>query len=83
MTVYARPGADGSLMSFKPRYDNFIGGQWVAPVAGRYFENPHPGDGPGVLRDATFGSSATSRTLSTPPTPPPPPGARPPPQNAR
>lgn len=42
MTVYARPGADGSLMSFKSRYDNFIGGQWVPPTAGRYFENPTP-----------------------------------------
>jgi len=42
MTVYARPGADGSLMSFKPRYENFIGGQWVPPSAGRYFENPTP-----------------------------------------
>jgi aldehyde dehydrogenase len=42
MTVYARPGAEGSVMSFAPRYENFIGGQWVAPVAGRYFENPSP-----------------------------------------
>src|SRR6187431_1237831 len=42
MTVYARPGADGALMSFDARYDNFIGGQWVAPTAGRYFENPTP-----------------------------------------
>lgn len=42
MTVYARPGAEGSLMSFKARYANFIGGQWVAPSAGRYFENPSP-----------------------------------------
>ena len=42
MTVYARPGTDGSLMSFKARYDNFIGGQWVPPNAGRYFENPTP-----------------------------------------
>ncbi len=42
MTVYARPGTDGSLMSFKPRYENFIGGQWVPPKAGRYFENPTP-----------------------------------------
>ncbi len=42
MTVYARPGTDGSLMSFRPRYDNFIGGQWVPPSAGRYFENPTP-----------------------------------------
>jgi aldehyde dehydrogenase len=42
MTVYARPGAEGSLMSFQPRYDNFIGGEWVAPVGGEYFENPTP-----------------------------------------
>ena len=42
MTIYARPGAEGSLMSFQPRYDNYIGGEWVAPVQGRYFENPTP-----------------------------------------
>ncbi|MGC2717350.1 MAG: aldehyde dehydrogenase family protein, partial [Pseudolabrys sp.] len=42
MTVYARPGAEGSLMSFQPRYDNYIGGGWVAPVQGRYFENSTP-----------------------------------------
>ncbi|MCV7256131.1 aldehyde dehydrogenase family protein, partial [Mycobacterium hackensackense] len=42
MTVYARPGTEGALMSFESRYGNFIGGQWVAPVAGRYFENPTP-----------------------------------------
>ena len=27
---------------FKSRYDNFIGGKWVAPVNGRYFENITP-----------------------------------------
>ncbi len=27
---------------FKERYDNFIGGHWVAPVSGRYFENVTP-----------------------------------------
>ncbi|MBU4568554.1 MAG: aldehyde dehydrogenase family protein, partial [Alphaproteobacteria bacterium] len=27
---------------FKERYDNFIGGKFVAPVAGRYFDNPSP-----------------------------------------
>ena len=50
MTVYARPGAEGSLMSFQPRYDNYIGGEWVAPVQGRYFENATPVTGAGVLR---------------------------------
>jgi len=42
MTVYARPGTAGALMSFQSRYDNFIGGEWVAPVGGRYFENSTP-----------------------------------------
>src|SRR5271167_96299 len=42
MTVFARPGSAGALMSFESRYDNFIGGEWVAPVAGRYFENLTP-----------------------------------------
>jgi aldehyde dehydrogenase len=26
----------------KSRYDNFIGGKWVAPVRGQYFSNPTP-----------------------------------------
>lgn len=30
---------------FKERYDNYIGGKWVAPVQGQYFENPSPVDG--------------------------------------
>ncbi len=27
---------------FKPRYENFIGGEWVAPLGGRYFDNTSP-----------------------------------------
>ncbi|MCX5592630.1 acetaldehyde dehydrogenase ExaC [Alcaligenes endophyticus] len=27
---------------FKKRYDNYIGGKWVAPVAGNYFDNVSP-----------------------------------------
>src|SRR5699024_223404 len=42
MTVYAQPGQDGSLVTFKSRYENFIGGRWVPPVGGNYFENPSP-----------------------------------------
>ncbi|MET9393638.1 aldehyde dehydrogenase [Streptomyces sp. NPDC006624] len=40
--VYAQPGTDGSIVNFARRYENFIGGDWVAPVEGRYFENPTP-----------------------------------------
>lgn len=42
MSVYARPGSPDALMSFESRYDNWIGGEWVAPVKGQYFENPTP-----------------------------------------
>ena len=42
MTVYARPGSEGSNVTVKDRYDHWIGGQWVAPVQGRYFENVTP-----------------------------------------
>ena len=45
MTVYARPGAADALMSFPGRYENFIGGQWVAPAEGRYFEALSPVNG--------------------------------------
>ncbi|UCC56842.1 MAG: aldehyde dehydrogenase family protein [Gammaproteobacteria bacterium] len=30
---------------FKKQYENFIGGEWVAPVDGEYFENTSPVDG--------------------------------------
>jgi hypothetical protein len=39
MTVYARPGAEGSLMTFQSRYDGHIGGERVPPGACRHFEN--------------------------------------------
>ena len=40
--IYAQPGDEGSLLTFKSRYDNFIGGQWVPPADGQYFENITP-----------------------------------------
>ncbi|MHA7143491.1 acetaldehyde dehydrogenase ExaC [Arthrobacter sp. TmT3-37] len=42
MTVYAQPGQDGSKVSFKPRYENWIGGEWAPPIKGQYFENISP-----------------------------------------
>ncbi|MDE3722514.1 aldehyde dehydrogenase family protein [Nocardiopsis sp. N85] len=42
MAVYAAPGQPGSIVEFAPRYENWIGGEWVAPVRGGYFENPTP-----------------------------------------
>ncbi|NRA87140.1 MAG: aldehyde dehydrogenase [Rhizobiales bacterium] len=43
--VYANPGDSGSKMTYKPKYENYIGGKWVAPVKGMYFENVSPVNG--------------------------------------
>ena len=42
MTVYAQPGTAGAKVEFRSRYDNYIGGEWVAPKSGKYFENVTP-----------------------------------------
>ncbi len=44
-TVYVRPGATGSLVTLKSRYENFIGGEWVRPKAGKYAEDLAPATG--------------------------------------
>lgn len=36
--LYATPGSAGAKHQYKARYDNFIGGKWVAPVKGQYFD---------------------------------------------
>ncbi len=36
------PGKFGTAVPFKKRYGNFIGGEWVAPSGGQYFENITP-----------------------------------------
>ncbi|MFW3380004.1 aldehyde dehydrogenase family protein [Aliarcobacter butzleri] len=36
--IYARP-------TYKMQYENFIGGEWIAPVSGEYFDNISPVDG--------------------------------------
>ena len=45
MTVYAQPGTAGALIEFRSRYDHWIGGQYVAPSSGEYFENVSPVNG--------------------------------------
>ncbi|MFY9492397.1 MAG: aldehyde dehydrogenase family protein [Mycobacterium sp.] len=45
MAVYARPGAPDALMAFQSRYQNFIGGDWVPPAGGPYFEALSPVNG--------------------------------------
>ncbi|HVK65127.1 MAG TPA: aldehyde dehydrogenase [Polyangium sp.] len=40
--VYVPPNQEGSKVSFKSRYGNYIGGEWVAPVKGEHFEDISP-----------------------------------------
>ena len=42
---YIDPNQPDSKVQFKAQYENFIGGQWVAPVRGEYFDNVSPVDG--------------------------------------
>ncbi len=50
--IYAAPGAAGAKIAYKPQYDNFIGGRWVAPVKGQYFDVITPISGTPYTRAA-------------------------------
>jgi len=41
-TVYEAPGQKGSKVQYQGRYGNYIGGEFVPPVRGQYFENISP-----------------------------------------
>jgi acyl-CoA reductase-like NAD-dependent aldehyde dehydrogenase len=42
MTVYAQPRQEAAKVTFKARYENWIGGGWVPPSKGQYFKNITP-----------------------------------------
>ncbi len=39
---YVKPGEAGSVVHVAPRYENFIGGKWLAPTNGKYSTNLSP-----------------------------------------
>jgi aldehyde dehydrogenase len=43
--LYSNPNQTNSKVHFKSRYGNFIGGHWVEPVLGKYFDNVSPING--------------------------------------
>lgn len=43
--LYPYPNTNDSSVQFKEKYDNFINGEWTAPVDGEYFDNTSPIDG--------------------------------------
>jgi aldehyde dehydrogenase len=52
-----RPASAEFPVAIKQRYDNYIGGEWVAPASGQYFENLTPVTGK-VLCEIARGNAA-------------------------
>lgn len=50
--LYDTPNTKNSPVQFRDTYDNFINGEWVAPVDGEYFDNPSPIDGKTICQVA-------------------------------
>ncbi len=55
-TTFEAPGQAGSPVQVKDRYENFIGGHWVAPVTGEYRENLTPATGRPICEVAHSGA---------------------------
>jgi aldehyde dehydrogenase len=43
--TYVPPNQDGAIVKFRSRYENYIGGAWVAPTKGQYFADISPVNG--------------------------------------
>ncbi|WP_404421313.1 aldehyde dehydrogenase [Thalassospira australica] len=61
--IYKNPGDAGSVVAFKSRYDNFIGGEWTAPTKGQYFENVSPVNGKPFCEIARSSSEDIDKAL--------------------
>jgi aldehyde dehydrogenase len=59
--LYANPNTAGAKLAFKPRYDNFINGQFVAPADGRYFDVITPISGKVYTQAARSGAADIER----------------------
>ncbi|OYV54392.1 MAG: aldehyde dehydrogenase [Acidiphilium sp. 20-67-58] len=57
------PGIAPGGFTFKPRYDNFIGGRFIAPLEGRYFANVTPVTGHAYTEVARSGEADINLAL--------------------
>jgi len=55
-TTFEAPGTPGSPVAVKERYENFIGGEWIAPVDGEYRDNLSPATGLPISQVAHSGA---------------------------
>ena len=56
-TTYEVPGRSGSRVVLRERYDNFIGGAWIAPTTGVYRDNLTPSTGEAFCQVAESGAA--------------------------
>jgi aldehyde dehydrogenase len=61
--IYAFPGQAGAKIQYKAKYDNFIGGKWVAPVKGEYFDVITPITGKVYTKAARSGAEDVELAL--------------------
>ena len=60
------PGAlGGGSLGFRARYGNFIGGEWVEPASGQYFENVTPVTGKVFCEIARSNAADVDRALDS------------------
>ena len=57
MAKYAAPGQPGSIVSYQPRYDNWIGGECVAAGQGPVLREPLAGQRPGRSAEVARGTA--------------------------
>ncbi|XPE37544.1 hypothetical protein ACNKHS_21395 [Shigella flexneri] len=55
-----KPGEYGFPIKLKARYDNFIGGEWVAPAHGEYYQNLMPVTGKPLAAKCASSANQTS-----------------------
>jgi aldehyde dehydrogenase len=61
--IYVQPGADSAPITYKSRYDNFIGGKFVPPVRGQYFDVLTPINGKPYTQAARSTEEDVERAL--------------------
>jgi len=61
--IYAKPGTEGAVVSFKSEYGNYIGGEWMLPANGRYFTNTTPINGEAICKIPRSDATDVNRAI--------------------
>jgi aldehyde dehydrogenase len=61
--LYPYPNTENSSVQFRKKYDNFINGEWVAPVDGEYFDNTSPINGEVICQVARSKAADIEKAL--------------------